>query len=107
MRFVTHLDRPTATAGGTGNAVDILNKNALTTAGVLVGGSTAIAAGALVTAALPVQMVTAATVSAGLIYAGDRQAKGLPINPWAAPAAPLMSDDTDHTAGVDVEPAAA
>lgn len=83
MRFVTHLDRPSATAGGTGNAVDILNKNALTTAGVLVAAGTGVAGAAVLTAALPAQMLLAGTASAGLIYAGDRQAKGLPINPFA------------------------
>ena len=57
-------------------------------------------------AALPAQILTAAAVSGGLIYAGDRQAKGLSVNPFAAlsaPKAPVMSDDYDHTAGVDVE----
>ena len=87
-----------------GAASDLLNKNMLTTAGVLFGGSTAVAAGALVTFALPVQVLGAAAISGGLIYAGDRQSKGLSVNPFTAlagPKAPVMSDDYDHTAGLD------
>ena len=67
----------------TESSLEILSKNTLTTAGVLVAGSTTIAAGALVTAALPAQMLIAAGTSAALIYAGDRQDKGLSLNPWA------------------------
>jgi len=77
------------------NGLDVLNKNTLTTAGVLVAGSTGVAAAALVATALPAQMLIAAGTSAGLIYAGDRQAKGLSINPFIktettdAPATPV------------------
>lgn len=101
------LHTPSATTvHDSGASSDLLNKNLLTTAGVLVGGSTAVAAGALVTFALPAQVLGAAAISGGLIYAGDRQAKGKSINPFAAlagPKAPEMNDDYDHTAGVDVE----
>ncbi len=77
------------------NGLDVLNKNTLTTAGVLVAGSTGVAAAALVATALPAQMLIAAGTSAGLIYAGDRQSKGLSINPFSksdtpdAPATPV------------------
>ena len=67
----------------TGNAIDILNRNALTTAGVLVAGSTGLASLALVSAALPAQVAAASGVSASLIYLGHRQHKGLPLNPFA------------------------
>lgn len=89
-----------------GAASDLLNKNMLTTAGVLVGGSTAVAAGALVTFALPTQVLGAAAISGGLIYAGHRQSKGLSVNPFTAlagPKAPPMDEDYDHTAGVDLD----
>ena len=66
------------------NATDILNKNALTTAGVLVGAGTGVAGLALVATALPAQLALATAVSGGLIYAGDRQDKNLPLNPWAS-----------------------
>jgi len=68
--------------GSTG-AIDLLTKNTLTTAGVLVASSTALAGAAVLTVALPAQVVGAAAISGGLIYAGDRQAKGLSINPFA------------------------
>ena len=74
------------------NALDILNKNTLTTAGVLVAGSTGIAAAALVATALPAQMLIAAGTSAGLIYAGDRQSKGLSINPFVKSDAPTTPE---------------
>jgi len=62
---------------------DILNKNMLLTAGVLVGSGTAIAGGVLLTAVLPAQMLTAGALTGGLIYAGHRQDKGLGLNPFA------------------------
>jgi len=100
MQRVTQVDSNlTMTAG----SIDLLTKNTLTTAGVVVAAGTGVAGAALLTAALPAQMLAAAGTSAALIYAGDRQAKDLPIFPWTAPKAPLMSDDYDHTAGVDVE----
>jgi hypothetical protein len=88
------------------SSMDLLTKNTLTTAGVVIAAGTGVAGAAVLAAALPAQILTAAAVSGGLIYAGDRQAKGLSVNPFAAlsaPKAPVMSDDYDHTAGVDVE----
>ena len=61
------------------SALDILDKNALTTAGVAVAAGTAVAGGMVVTAALPAQVLTLTALSGALIYAGDRQAKGLPL----------------------------
>lgn len=77
-----------------GAASDILNKNMLLTAGILTGGSTAIAGGVLLTAALPAQMLTAGALSGGLIYAGIRKDKGLPLNPFT-------KDATDVTVSVE------
>ena len=82
----TVYDNPAQAESG---ALDILNKNTLTTAGVLLAGSTGVAAAALVTTALPAQMLIAAGTSAGLIYAGDRQAKGLSMNPFSSDSAPV------------------
>lgn len=65
-------------------AASLLDKNTLTTAGVLVGAGTGVAGVALVATALPAQLALATGVSAALIYAGDRQDKGLPLNPWAS-----------------------
>jgi hypothetical protein len=69
-------------AGNTG----LFTKNNLTTAGVLVAAGTGVAGVALVTAVLPAQVLAASGISAGLIYAGDRQHKGLPLNPMAGKA---------------------
>lgn len=66
----------------TDNALDLLNRNTMTTAGVLVGTSAGLASVALVASVLPAQALIAAGVSGGLIYAGDRQHKGLPVNPF-------------------------
>lgn len=96
--------------GETASAIELLTKNTMTTAGVIVAAGTGVAGAALLTAALPAQMLAAAGTSAALIYAGDRQSKGLSVNPFAglsAPKAPVMSDNYDHTAGVDVEATAA
>ena len=92
--FVDSVDCYTAAVDGgdTFNGLDVLNKNTLTTAGVLVAGSTGVAAAALVATALPAQMLIAAGTSAGLIYAGDRQSKGLSINPFVKSDAPVTTE---------------
>ena len=59
----------------------LMDKNFLTTAGVLVAAGGGVAGTALLVTALPAQTLTAAAVSGGLIYAGDRKHKGLPIIP--------------------------
>ena len=59
----------------------LLDKNFLTTAGVLIAAGGGVAGTALLLSALPGQCIAAAAVSGGLIYAGDRQHKGLPIVP--------------------------
>ena len=107
MQFVSDFDSPTASSGATEGSMEILTRNTLTTAGAAVAAGTAVAGTAVLVAALPAQMALAGGLSAGLIYAGDRQAKGLPVNPFTGPKAPLMSDDYDHTAGVDVQATAA
>jgi len=92
--FVDSVDCFTSAVDGgdTFNGLDVLNKNTLTTAGVLVAGSTGVAAAALVATALPAQMLIAAGTSAGLIYAGDRQSKGLSINPFVKSDAPVTTE---------------
>ena len=100
------FDNNVPSDGQAASATDLLTKNTLTTAGVVIAAGTGVAGAAVLAAALPAQILTAAAVSGGLIYAGDRQSKGLSVNPFAAlsaPKAPVMSDDYDHTAGVDVE----
>ena len=70
----------------------LLDKNFLTTAGVLVAAGGGVAGTALLLTALPGQVISAAALSGGLIYAGDRQAKGLPIVPT------FKSEGSDTTA---------
>ena len=84
--IITEVSSDFAAAEGTSNAVDLLNKNTLTTAGVLVAGSAGVASLALVATAIPAQMALAAGTSAGLIYLGDRQSKDLPLNPFSKEA---------------------
>lgn len=69
---IQNADR-TAQQGG----VDaLLNKNALTTAGVIAGGLTFSYGAMVVTAALPVKMLGGAALTATLLIAGDQQTKG-------------------------------
>ena len=103
MRIVPSTSVDCAASDDTAGALEILNKNTLTTAGVILGAGTGVAGAALLTAALPAQMLLASGATAALIYAGDRKSKSLPVFPWNAPAAPLMSDNYDHTAGINVE----
>ena len=90
--LVDSFDSSSVSMGDCSNGLDILNKNTLTTAGVLVAGSTGVAAAALVATALPAQMLIAAGTSAGLIYAGDRQSKGLSINPFSKTETPVTTE---------------
>lgn len=74
----------------------LFDKNLLTTAGVLVAAGGGVAGTALLLSALPGQVIAASAVSGGLLYAGDRQHKGLPIIPNfksqdAAPVAPAVA----------------
>lgn len=80
------------------NTQELLNKNGLTTAGVLLGSTTALAGAALVTVALPAQVLTCTGISAGLIYAGDRKAKNLPLNPFSKDSSSVSSESVDVTA---------
>ena len=84
--FTTVQGTPDTIAGANDG---MLNKNMLTTAGILVGGSTVVASLGLVATAMPAQLALAAGASAGLIYAGDRKDKDLPLNPWG------KTDETD------------
>lgn len=74
---------PVESAGHTANAMEMIGKNAYVTAGVVIGSGTALAGGALLTATLPAQMLTATALTGGLIYTGYRKEKNLPLNPFA------------------------
>ena len=78
----------------TQSSMEILSKNTLTTAGVMVAAGTGVAGAAVLAAALPAQIATAAALSGGLIYAGDRQSKGLSINPFTKGADATTVDTT-------------
>jgi len=82
MQFVSEFDCPVAAANATERSMEFLTRNTLTTAGAAVAAGTAVAGAAILTAALPAQMTIATGLAVGLYYAGDRQAKGLPINPF-------------------------
>jgi hypothetical protein len=79
---------------------EMLDKNVLTTAGVLVGAGTGVAGAAVLTVALPAQVLGASVISAGLIYAGDRQSKGLKIfaNPFGKPEDQVAEEATTEPA---------
>ena len=69
-------------ADNVGFNTDDLTFNALTVAGLGIGAGTVVAGAAAVATALPARVLTAAAASGGLIYSGQRQAKGQPILPW-------------------------
>ena len=76
------IDNSRTVAGSTtGAKSDILSKNALTTAGVLVGAGTGVAGAGVLFMALPGQMTVAAALTGGLLYAGHRQSLGQSIIP--------------------------
>ena len=88
------FDNNVPSDGHTASATDLLTKNTLTTAGVVIAAGTGVAGAAVLAAALPAQILTAAAVSGGLIYAGDRQSKGLSVNPFAKGADATTVDPT-------------
>ncbi len=91
-----------------GATSDILSKNALTTAGVLVGAGTGVAGAGILFLALPGQMTVAAGLTGGLLYAGHRQSVGKPIIPGTGgKSAPAAATTVNVTATADAEPAAA
>lgn len=76
-----------------GASSDFATRNIATTAGLAIGAGTVVAGAAILTAALPGQVILAATTTGVLLYVGDRQANDLPIVPGrgtaaATPAAP-------------------
>ena len=81
MSFKTiTVDKPSATAEV--GAFDLsFEKNALTTTGTVMAIGTIAVGGAVATAVVPFHMVAGTAIAAGLIYAGDRADKGLPIIP--------------------------
>jgi|TARA_R110002020_G_scaffold143654_8_gene316130 hypothetical protein len=95
---IKSLTTSTESAQNVSGAVgsELFNKNTMTTAGVCIGLGTGVASLALVSAALPMQMATFTGLSAGLLYMGDRQDKGIGLNPFAGKDAP--STDSAKTA---------
>ena len=81
---IKSLTTSTESAQNVSGAVgsELFNKNTMTTAGVCIGLGTGVASLALVSAALPMQMATFTGLSAGLLYMGDRQDKGMGLNPF-------------------------
>lgn len=80
-----------------GAASDYATRNIATTAGLAVAAGTCVAGAAILTAALPGQMILAASTTGVLLYVGDRQHNDLPIIPRgnnAAPAAVTPVADT-------------
>ena len=71
-----------------GATFDVM-RNTATTIGVVVGAGTTVAGGALVTAALPAQMLTGLGITGLALYIGDRQAKELPVNPFQPKVKPM------------------
>ena len=86
---------------------DILSKNALTTAGVLVGAGTGVAGVGILFAALPGQMTVATALTGGLMYAGHRQSIGKPIIPGTGKSAPTPGVVLDNDPTTDAVPATA
>ena len=79
-RSSTQVD--TGSDFGSALGSEILNKNALSAAGAIIGvGSVGFGAGIMLQA-LPIQTVVALGTSGALLYAGDRKSKDLPINPF-------------------------
>lgn len=89
---------PDVAGSTTGTQSDILSKNALTTAGVLVGAGTGVAGAGILFMALPGQMTAAAALTGGLLYAGHRQSLGKSIIPGRG------TDDKPSATTVDVTP---
>jgi len=94
----------TARVDDTGFISDFSDQHPLAQAGLVVGvGAGGFGAGVLI-AALPAQMLTAATLSGGLIYAGNRMKQGLSVNPFASSddsTAPVTAADQGLGVAVD------
>ena len=98
--FQTSNSAPTRSDDGA--ALDFATRNIATGVGMGILAGTAFTGAAILTAALPGQMILAAGSSGIALYIGDRQAKGMPIIPSrdnAAPAAtPAPSTATPEVA---------
>lgn len=102
----TFADTPDCT-DVSGAKSDLLSKNALTTAGVLVGAGTGVAGVGILFAALPGQMTVATAITGGLLYAGHRQSVGKPIIPGTGKSAPVPNAMGDADVTTDAVPATA
>ena len=74
-----------------GAASDFATRNIATTAGLAVAAGTAVAGAAILTAALPGQMIVAAGTTGVLLYVGDRQYNGKPVIPGRGDATPAAA----------------
>ena len=74
-----------------GAASDFATRNIATTAGLAVGAGAVVAGAALLTAALPGQVIVAAGTTGALLYVGDRQFNGKPVIPGRGDAAPAAA----------------
>ena len=59
-----------------GAVSELCSRNALTVAGTVVGASTVLYGGIVVTTALPAKMLGGAVIGTGLLYAGSRMKPG-------------------------------
>lgn len=84
-----------------GADLQLLNRNAATTAAVGLACATGGVGAAIMLAGLPVPTLAAGVSIAGLAYVGDRQYKNLPINPFD------KSDDSSDTQDAEATPSAA
>ena len=97
MAFIS-ADSVIADPNSAVGATAVLDKNALTTAGLALAAGGAVSGTLILTAALPVPTLGIAAASAALIYAGDRQYKGLDILPFST-----KNDEPNVTATLSVD----
>ena len=77
-----NFSRRYSDADSAGATIDVLGPNALTAAGVIGAGATAVASTMLLSTAMPVQVIGSATIAAGFYGAGKLQEAGkLPSMP--------------------------
>jgi hypothetical protein len=85
--MINSITSDTVIADASGIADD-WNENALKVAGVITLATVGTASVTLTAALVPVQTAVIAGTGAVLYFAGDRQAKGLPINPFDKSSTP-------------------
>jgi hypothetical protein len=90
-RFTVALTTVKSTDVSSGAFSDLLNQNVVTTAGLAVGGTTAVVALGVATAAAPAVVVNGALLAGGLVYAGNKEHNGEYLLPF-------LHDDDEKTA---------